>query len=136
MRAIPLLSDRRKKCDIYFRANGRIDISSHIAKALGLCRGDMLNLTMVEGELYLYVSHKALDTDTRQRPNAVHPSKGNFHHYRCQYKEMVQCVSQYTKSDESWLYAGRLKDLSSYGIPNIGITLIYKNNRYNGNKNN
>lgn len=133
MKAVPLLSEQRR-CDIYFRRSGRIDISSSTAKRLGLNEGDMLNLAMIEGELYLYISHKAVEGE-RRRLNSVHPSKDNYHHFRCQYLEMTRCVARYTGNAESWLYTGKTKDLTPYGIPHTGIILIYKNNKYNGNKN-
>lgn len=55
-----LLGNTTRRPDITFRADGRIDITSRIAKALGLAPGDVIDVAEVySGEFCLYVRHRA-----------------------------------------------------------------------------
>ena len=137
MIAKPLVPISRK-CDIYFRANGAIDIMAGLVRRLGIEAGDVLNVVMIEREMYLYAAYKASENRKHQsqRGNVVYQSKTGFSHCRCHLQQTVRCVTSFTKSKETWLYAEETKDLSPYGIPRVGVTLIYKNNQYNGNKDN
>lgn len=132
MIAKPLILNQRR-CDIYFRENGRVDINATIVKSIGLQDGDAINLTMIENELYLYVSFR--HNPNARFSNAVHPSKERSHHFRCQSKTMTDYVNNLTGTRESWFYTGKPKDLSSYGINAMGVPIIYKNNIY-GKQNN
>lgn len=53
-----LVSNTRRP-DITFHANGRIDISANIVKALDLKRGDSISVTTDGYEYLLYVAHRA-----------------------------------------------------------------------------
>lgn len=44
-----------RRYDISFRANGRIDISAHIARKLSLAPGDVIDIAGEGDEWYLYV---------------------------------------------------------------------------------
>ena len=48
-----------RRPDIAFYRNGRIDISASVVKALGLQRGDSIDVTTDGYEYLLYVSHRA-----------------------------------------------------------------------------
>lgn len=48
-----------RKTDITFHANGRIDISARVVKALSIQEGDVLDIMADEGEYYLYVRFHA-----------------------------------------------------------------------------
>lgn len=48
-----------RKTDITFHANGRMDISARVSKALSLHKGDVLDVLAGDGELYLYVKLRA-----------------------------------------------------------------------------
>lgn len=53
-----LLPNSRKH-DMSFHPSGRIDISAHIARRLGLAPGDVIDIARHDGELYLYVRLRA-----------------------------------------------------------------------------
>lgn len=133
MIAKPLVLSQRR-CDIYFRANGRVDINANVAREIGLESGDSINLTKIDNEIYLYVSSKAssrINKNMRLK-NTAHPSKKGSNHFRCQCKALTDCMNKIVGARESWLFVGKTKDLSCYGICSIGIPIIYKNNQYNG----
>ena len=44
-----------RKHDISFHANGKIDISAHIARKLSLAPGDVIDIVQTGGKWYLYV---------------------------------------------------------------------------------
>ena len=48
-----------RKTDITFHADGCIDISARVSKALSLQRGDVIDVLVGNGEVYLYVKHRA-----------------------------------------------------------------------------
>lgn len=48
-----------RKHDISFYANGRIDISAHIARKLSLAPGDVIDIAAIGGEWFLYVKLRA-----------------------------------------------------------------------------
>lgn len=50
-----LLGDRVRKHDIVFYPSGRIDISAHAARQIGLSPGDVVDIVTERGEYYLYV---------------------------------------------------------------------------------
>lgn len=55
-----LLGNNTRRPDITFRADGRIDITSRIAKVLDLAPGDVIDVAEVfDGEFCLYVRHRA-----------------------------------------------------------------------------
>lgn len=133
MIAKPLVLNQRR-CDIYFRATGRVDINANVVRAMGLENGDSINLTRIDNEVYLYISSKASNRANKnvRFKNAVHPSKVGSGHFRCQCKALTDCMNEIVGAKESWLFVGKTKDLSCYGICSIGIPIIYKNNQYNG----
>ena len=133
MIAKPLILNQRR-CDIYFRSTGRVDINATIVKAIGLQDGDVINLTMVNGELYLYATGKNPFNPNMRFRNAVHPSKKRSRHFRCQSKILTDYVNNMSGTRESWFFVGKAKDLSVYGINSIGVPIIYKNNQYNNGK--
>ncbi len=55
-----LLGKSSRRPDISFRADGRIDITSRIAKDLSLAPGDIIDIAEpVKGEYCLFVRHRA-----------------------------------------------------------------------------
>lgn len=53
-----ILNNSRKP-DIIFCKNGKIEISSRIAKELQLEKGDVIDILPQDEEMYLYIKHKA-----------------------------------------------------------------------------
>lgn len=54
------LLDNTRRHDISFNADGRIEISSRVTRALDLCPGDVIDIAVDERtrEVYLYVKHR------------------------------------------------------------------------------
>ena len=48
------------KTDISFKADGKIELSAKVVKALGIKPGDAINFTWIDEECYLYVAMKAI----------------------------------------------------------------------------
>ncbi len=77
--------------DITFHADGRIDITAHVAGTLHLQRGDVLNIATTDdtpAEHYLYVARRAGDTLGRHA-GACKPAKGNGHYFRLHSKRLA-----------------------------------------------
>ena len=55
------LLDNTRRHDITFNADGRIEISARVSKALGLHPGDVIDVAIDElgRECYLYIKHRA-----------------------------------------------------------------------------
>lgn len=62
-----------RKHDVAFLASGRIDISSRIAKMLGIRNNDIIDVAQEQGEYYLYVRVKADDVVGRHEAQC-HPT--------------------------------------------------------------
>lgn len=74
-----LLGNTRKN-DITIYGNGRIDISAHVSRLLGLNRGDVIDLMDTGSEYYLYIKYHA---PTIGRHEAMcFPTKAGGRHFR------------------------------------------------------
>lgn len=71
---IKSISANTRKPDLTFYSNGRIDICANAAKALGLVRGDVIDIASDGVEVYLYVKHRASDVVGRHR-GVCNPTK-------------------------------------------------------------
>ena len=58
--AVSILGNTRKP-DVAFFKNGRIDITSRVARALGISDGDVIDVAKAGREVYLYVKIKGRD---------------------------------------------------------------------------
>lgn len=76
-----LLGNTRRP-DISFYADGRIDITSRVARSLGLCDGDVVDIVKHEKEVYLYVKWRGSDVigkhEAQCRATKPHASCTNF----------------------------------------------------------
>lgn len=79
-----------RKTDITFHANGRVDISSHVAKALSLQRGDVIDVLDGGGELYLYVKHHA--PTVRRHEAACFPTHSGSRHFRAWSQKLCRAL--------------------------------------------
>lgn len=54
------LLENTRRHDIAFHANGRIEISAHVTRVLGILPGDVIDIAVDERtrEVYLYVKHR------------------------------------------------------------------------------
>lgn len=79
-----------RKTDITFHANGRVDISSHVAKALSLQRGDVIDVLDGGGELYLYVKHHAPTVGRHEA--ACFPTHSGSRHFRAWSQKLCRAL--------------------------------------------
>lgn len=71
-----------RRSDISFFSSGRIDITSHIVNALGIRKGDVLDIMHGDGEFYLYVAVNADDISCGRHQAQCYPSKQGAKHFR------------------------------------------------------
>lgn len=69
-----------RKTDITFHADGRIDISARVSKVLSLQRGDVIDVLVGNGEVYLYVKHHAPTVGRHEA--ACFPTHSGSRHFR------------------------------------------------------
>lgn len=70
-----------RRSDISFSPDGKIDISSRIVKALGMKKGDVIDIMMHGTEYYLYVSTPASAVFGRHEAQC-YPTKSRSNHFR------------------------------------------------------
>lgn len=68
-----------RRSDISFSPNGKIDISSRIVKALGMGKGDVIDIMVEGGEYYLYVSIRASAAFGRHEARCYPTQRGSRH---------------------------------------------------------
>lgn len=113
-----------RKTDITFHANGRIDISAHVAKALSLQRGDVIDVLDGEGELYLYVK---LHAPTVGRHEATcFPTHSRSRHFRAWSQKLCRYIIRAggSRLDKVELGIGLPVSFPATGI---ALPIIYKN---------
>lgn len=81
---------RRPALTIY--PNGRIEISSRIARRLALQRGDVIGFTTDPPNLYITVTRRAADSDTSSFSLRVKPSKLTCKSFRCYCKAITDRI--------------------------------------------
>lgn len=69
-----------RKTDITFHADGRIDISAHVSKALSIRQGDVIDVLVGNEEVYLYVKHHAPTVGRHEA--ACFPTHSGSRHFR------------------------------------------------------
>ena len=76
----PIIPTTRRG-DITFHPDGRIDLTAHVAKALDLHPGDVVNIACDDdhpGEHYLYVSRRCEETTGRHACTCRRVKAGNY----------------------------------------------------------
>lgn len=82
-----------RRSDISFSPNGKIDISSRIVKALGMEKGDVIDI-MVDGrEYYLYVSIHASVVFGRHEAQC-YPTQRGSRHFRAYCRRLCTAILQ------------------------------------------
>ncbi len=80
-----------RRADISFHSDGKIDITSRVANALGMADGDVVDIMTGKGEFYLYVSVRASDTRGRHEAEC-HPTKRGSRHFRTYCRRLSAAV--------------------------------------------
>lgn len=71
----------KRRHDIAFHSNGRIDIASRIVKALEIGPGDVIDIATANGEFWLYVDVRASDACGKYEARCF-PTKARSHNFR------------------------------------------------------
>lgn len=113
--------------DIYFRHDGRIDITANVAIMLGLDEGDVIDIWQENDEQYLYVLHKAEAITGRHAAVCKSTKKRNRFMRAWCVKLCKHILSLCGNSMEAHLYVG-----SPIVHRHIGkaLPLITRNNLY------
>lgn len=118
-----------RKHDITFHRSGRIDISARLAKLLSLAPGDSVMIAKDCGEYYIYVSHRASQSDMPYRGKVYH-ANSNGDACRLQFKPLALEVIKQCGCTANVLRlptgSPRRTMLSDVSVPII--TLTYTNN--------
>lgn len=116
-----------RRSDIAFYRNGRIDITSTLAKQLGLQAGDVIDVGCVNKEYYLYVRVKSKDVIGRHKGQCF-PSKHNSQNYRTYCKPLCDFFLQGSDEEKLNLATGEPEVTDNIGIaiPIITRNLLHK----------
>lgn len=127
------LVNSRRRVDIYFRSNGKIDISSRVAWALSMSVGDVISLAAIGREFYLYISRKAAEMQCNMAhySHQVRQRHKGCNTFYCNAVSLTRIINAHTQSRESWLYVGNTKQIHVDGRDVIALPLIVGNNQYN-----
>lgn len=120
MRAEPLIAVTRHN-DITFHSNGRIDLTAHVSRVLGIMPGDVINIASDDSsfpELYLYVARRADDTLGRHSCRC-RPAKSNGRYLRFFSKRLATLILDATQSTERV----SLRVGASTIVPGLGLAL-------------
>lgn len=119
-----------RRPDVTFYPNGRIDITSRIAKVLNLCEGDVIDIAVNGCEYQLYVKHKA-NSYVGSHEATVRPSKTGSRNFRCYSKRLTHVMMRtqgYGFNDVLRVPAGECQTFNNYGCM---VSLITKINLQN-----
>lgn len=104
-----------RRPDLTFYRSGRIDITSHVARAIGLQDGDVIDIGRQGKEFYLYVrikKEKAIGKHLGQ----CHSSKPNSHNFRTYSKAICHSLLGDTYGERLCLSVGHPEDIEGIGI--------------------
>lgn len=105
---------KTRKADISFHRSGRINISARVSKSLGLTHGDVVDIMEDQGEIYLYVKHRALVVGRHE--GRVFRSNKSGHHYVASSITLCRYImSRCGGGDKVRLCCGTPVELQHYG---------------------
>lgn len=108
-----ILGDTRK-ADIIFHSSGRIDITSHVARTIGLQHGDVVDIMLCAGEWYLYVKYHGPLLGRHEGMAFRTNSKGN--HFRVWSKALCNALLHECKvTDRVKLCVGAPVEIDYHG---------------------
>lgn len=119
-----LLGNTRRP-DVSFYRDGRIDITSRVAKSLNLSAGDVIDVMKHGSEFYLYVRYRNFEILGKHEAQC-HSTKRRSNHFRAHSIRLCAAILQECKSDQAALLpAGQTIELPCAGT---AIALITCNN--------
>lgn len=81
-----------RKADVSFYRNGRIDITARVVKALGIEKGDVIDVVTDCDEYLLYVVHKGKDVSGAHEAQCYPSNIRRTHNYRCHSKRLCEAI--------------------------------------------
>ena len=115
-----------RRSDITFHSDGRIDITAHVAKALGMHGGDVINIAEVSDhftERYLYVARRSGET-TGRHCGTCRPVKHNGNYLRTYSRQLTRYALRKAGGASSISFrVGVAEEVEGLGtaLPLIGI---------------
>ena len=116
-----------RKPDVTFYKNGRIDLTSRIAKMLNLGNGDVIDIGLCNGEYMLYVRLKNAQVVGNHEARC-YTSKRNSHNFRAYSKKLCNAILSACGANKAQLASGVVVEVEALGT---AIPLITRNNLYN-----
>lgn len=116
-----------RKPDVTFYKNGRIDLTSRIAKMLNLGNGDVIDIGLCNGEYMLYVRLKNAQVVGNHEARC-YTSKRNSHNFRAYSKKLCNAILSACGANKAQLASGVAVEVEALGT---AIPLITRNNLYN-----
>lgn len=114
-----LLGNRTRRADITFYKSGRIDITSRIAKQIGLRDGDVIDIGYENGEYFLYCAAKAENLIGRHEAQCHSTHKGRLHpsnNLRANSKRITDVMLRVARATEcARIWAGEYCELDQIG---------------------
>lgn len=96
-----ILGNVIRKPDVAFYDSGRIDINCHAAKALSLKSGDVIDIMLDDGEMLMYVRHRAENLVGRYEAQCYPTNKFKFicNSFRAHSIKLCKAVLQKCNAD-------------------------------------
>lgn len=104
-----------RRPDVTFYRNGRIDISSRVAKMLHLDDGDVVDVGVQDGEYYLYIRSKASEVIGRHEAQC-YASKPKSKNFRAYSKRLCDAILRATASPLARIPAGEREEFPQLGV--------------------
>ncbi len=115
-----------RRPDITFYQNGRIDITSRIAKMLNLSNGDVIDVAMHNGEFMLYIRLRNSQVIGNHEARC-YASKKNSRNFRTYSKKLSKVILAECNANKACLASGMAIEVEPLGT---AIPLITRNNLY------
>lgn len=113
-----------RKPDISFHANGRIDITAHVAHILGISNGDVIDVAIEGREYYLYVRQRSSECRGRHEAQCW-STKPRSHNFRAHSHRLCHAILQVSGVDiVARLPIGETRQINDKKM----VTLIIYNN--------
>lgn len=100
-----------RRADISFSPNGKIDIASCIVKALGMEKGDVIDIMVDGGEYYLYVSIHASVVFGRHEAQC-YPTQNGSRHFRTYCRRLCTAILQATGNERACFAAVEMVEVN------------------------
>ena len=116
--------ENTRRPDITFHADGRIDITARVAKALSLQPGDVIDIAHDGSEYYLYVKHR--NALGRHQAQCYVTKRGKTcNNLRTYSKRLCQAVLSVNGNQQARLPVGQPIEIKSLGT---ALPLIIRHN--------